>query len=133
MPYHFEFDSARRILRCVVQGRVTDAELRDYYRDAGKFVAQTDPLAVITDTTPTTSFDVSPATIRDLAKLPPAFPQAERPRIVIAPAAEIFGLVRMFEMLGQETRPNLHSVRTESEALAILGVQDLKFEPIELK
>jgi hypothetical protein len=39
----------------------------------------------------------------------------------------------MFEMQGQDTRPSLHVVRTEKEAMAILGVTETKFEPIQTK
>ena len=37
----------------------------------------------------------------------------------------------MFELEGQNTRTNLHGVRNQQEAWAILGVQNLKFEPLE--
>jgi hypothetical protein len=133
MPYHFEFDSVRRILRCRLEGRITDEELTEYYRDLEKYSVQQDPLGGILDMTAITSLDVSPNTIRELAKSPPAMPNPGRPRVVIATSPTVFGIARMFEMQGQETRPNLHVVRSEKEALAILGVTETKFDPIQPK
>jgi hypothetical protein len=133
MPYHFEFDSTHRILRCRLEGRIADEELREYYREQKKYSVQQDPLGAILDMSAVTSLDVSPNTIRDLAKSPPAMPNPDRPRVIIATSPTVFGIARMFETQGQETRPNLHVVRSEKEALAILGVTEIKFEPIHLK
>lgn len=133
MPYHFEFDSIHRILRCHLEGRVSDEELREYYGEQEKYSVQQDPLGGILDMSAVTSLEVSPKTIRELAKSPPAMPNPGRPRVIIATSPPVFGVARMFEMQGQETRPNLHVVRSEKEALAILGVTETKFEPIQLK
>jgi hypothetical protein len=52
-------------------------------------------------------------------------------RCVVAPSAKVFGLARMFELQGEGTRAKLHVVRTMKEALAILGVQEPKFDPVK--
>jgi hypothetical protein len=83
------------------------------------------------DMSAVTSLEVSPDTIRELANLPPALSDSSRPRCIIASSPKIFGMARMFELQGQHTRPNLHVVRTQKEAWAILGVSNPKFEPIE--
>lgn len=132
MPYPFEFDSTHRILRCQLEGRVTDEELSGYYRDAERYAKQTDPLAGILDMSGVTSLEVSPETIGELARLPPAMPYPSRPRVLIATSPAVFGVARMFELQGQATRPNLHVVRSEKEALAILGVAETSFEPIQV-
>jgi len=41
-------------------------------------------------------------------------------------------MMRMFVEQGEMTRPNLHVVRAESEAWAILGLQNPQFEPVEI-
>jgi hypothetical protein len=133
VPYHFEFDSIHRILRCQMDGRVTDEELRRYYRDAELYTTGTDPLSGILDLSGVTSFEVSPELVRELASLPPAMADRARPRVLIATSAAVFGLARMFELHGQESRPNLHVVRSEKEALAILGVSRPSFKPIQGK
>ena len=131
MPYQFDFDSAQRILRCRMEGVVTDEELKEYYRDVERHSVREEPLGGILDLSAVTSLDVSPNTIRELAKLPPAMPNPLRPRVVIAPSPPVFGIARMFEMQGQDTRPSLHVVRTEKEAMAILGITQTKFGPIQ--
>lgn len=133
MPYHFEFDSTHRILRCQMDGRVTDEELRAYYRDAERCATETDPLSGILDLSGVTLFEVSPELVRDLAKLPPAMLDPTRPRVLIATSAAVFGLARMFELQGQQSRPNLHVVHSEKEALAILRVVQISSEPMQVK
>ncbi|HXO44088.1 MAG TPA: hypothetical protein VN846_01345 [Candidatus Cybelea sp.] len=116
-----------------MDGRVTDEELRRYYRDAELYTTGTDPLSGILDLSGVTSFEVSPELVRELASLPPAMADRARPRVLIATSAAVFGLARMFELHGQESRPNLHVVRSEKEALAILGVSRPSFKPIQGK
>ena len=130
MAYSFEFDSTNRILRCRLVERVDDEELTNFYRMAAEYVALTDPHAGITDFSAVTSFEVTAETVRMLAKLTPAMPQTSRPRVIVAASDHIFGMARMFEFEGEATRPNLHVVRTLSEAWAILGIQQPQFGPI---
>ena len=133
MPYHFEFDSANRVLRGQLVGKITDEVLREFYRDSEKYIALTNPRSTVADMSSVTSLEVSAQTIRELANLPPALADPSRGRCIIAPAAQTYGMARMFELQGQETRPNLHVVRTEREAWAILGVSKPKFEPIQIE
>ena len=130
MPHRFDFDSAHRILRCRFEGRVTDEELKAYYLAAGKYAVQTDAASAITDFSAADSVDVSPDTIRELAGLPPVMTEQSRIRCVVAPSDKVFALARMFELQGGPARINLHVVRTVKEALAILGAQKPKFDPI---
>ena len=133
MPYHFEFDATNRILRGRLDGGVTDEALKEFYRLAAEYVAQTDARAATFDLSAATSFEVSPQTIRELAKSAPAMPDPSRPRCIVAPSPKIFGLARMFEIEGEVTRPNLHVVHTLEEVWAILGVQAPQFEPLPRK
>jgi hypothetical protein len=133
MPYHFEFDSTHRIFRCQLEGRITDEELVEFYAEAEKLAAQMDPLGGILDMSGVISLDASPDTIRELAKSRPIMPNPDRPRVLIATSPPVFGIARMFELQAQGTRPNLHVVRNENEAFAILGVQKAEFEKIEPK
>lgn len=129
MSYHFDFDSTNRILRCRFEGRVTDDELKEYYLAAVRLVAVKDPTFAVTDFTAADSVDISPGTVRELARLPPMMADQNGIRCVVAPSDKVFGLARMFELQGEGTRANLHVVRTMKEALAILGVQEPKFGP----
>lgn len=52
------------------------------------------------------------------------------PRVLVATATVVFGLARMFQLLGERKRPDLKVVHTMDEALAELGVQSPHFEPL---
>src|SRR5271156_6591044 len=118
MPYYFEFDSANRILRCRLEGELTDEMLKEYYRLLEIYAEQTGPRAGILDMSSVTEFKGSTKVIRELANSRPAIADPSIPRCIVATSPEIFGIARMFELQGQETRPNLHVVRTQKEAFA---------------
>jgi len=130
MPYYFEFDPVNRILRGRFEGTVSDELLKEYYGVAGEYFARTAAQGAITDFSAVTSFEVSPQFIRELASSPPAILDQEFPRFIVAASPPIYGTARMFELAGQDTRPNLHVVRTMKEVCVILGITDPKFEPI---
>jgi hypothetical protein len=133
MSYRFDFDSKHRIIRCRFEEAVNDQILKEYYGVAAKCSTLNAPCAGILDMSAVTSIAVSHQTIRELANLPPTIRDPASPRFIIAPSPQIFGMARMFELQGQETRPNLHVVRSEKEVWAILGVQDPRFEPIQIE
>ena len=133
MPFRFEFDSAHRILRGVFSGPVTDESITTFYQMVPEYSAEFDPLAGILDLSAVTSFEITIPTIRRLAWSEPAMPHPDRPRFIVANASHIFGMARMFESEGENTRPNLHVVRTERDVWAILGIQNPRFEPLPSK
>jgi hypothetical protein len=127
MPYYLEIDEAHRILRCQFEGFVSADALRDFIHAASRFVEENALEIGIIDLSDVSTFDISPQTIRELAALPPVIKDRESPRFIIAPSPLLYGLARMFELLGQETRPNLHVVRTAKEVWVILGMEEPKF------
>ena len=133
MSYHFEFDSANRILLAWFEGKVTDADLKEYYRMAEKYVAATNPSAGVLDMSAVSSLEVSPQTIRELASLPPAFSDPHQPRCIIAPSPKIFGMARMFELQGQPTRPNLHVVRYSEGSVGDPGCLEAEIRAVRNK
>jgi hypothetical protein len=132
LPYLFEFDPRNGLLQGRLYGRVTSEEIREYYRVGMKCLAAKRPRAGITDMTGITLFEVAPQTVRELASLPPTLADQELLRVIVASAPDVFGMARMFESHGEATRPNLHVVRTCKEALIIVGVQEPKYEPIDM-
>jgi hypothetical protein len=109
---------------------VTDDELKDVYRFGQEHVARFDPLAGITDFSEVTAVAFSPQTMRDLARTKPIMPDPRRPVLFVAPTPDLFGMARMFELQGAESRPNLQVVRTPEEAYRILNVRDPQFVPV---
>ena len=133
MPYQFLFDSNHRILRCHFEGDITDPIITKFYEEASRYAAALDPVGAIIDFSEVGSFEVSPSIIRQLASLTPVMPNASAPRFIVSPSPKIFGLARMFQAEGQETRPNLHVVKTAESALAALGANNPRFEPIRIE
>jgi len=129
MAYCFDFDSSNGILRCRLEGEITDESLKECYEAAGKYAAMTNPGVAIMDFSNVASCDVSPQTVRDLAKRRPGMPGA-RPRFLVVPSAYLYGLARMFQQCGSEARPELHVVRGVDEAYTLLGVPEPQFEPV---
>ena len=130
MSYQIDFDSTNRILRARFEGRVTDDELREVYRFGQGHVTRFDPLAGITDFSGVTAVAFSSQTMRDLARSKPIMTDPSRPVVFVAPSPDLFGMARMFELEGAETRPNLHVVRTAEEAYKVLNVREPQFAPV---
>jgi len=129
--YSIDFDPKNRILRFVLNGRITDEMMRDFYEGMREPAHRTQPNAGVLDTATVISFEVSSQMIRQLAAASPIIPNPDFPRVVIAPSPDVYGMMRMFEKQVEGTRPNFHVVRHDSEAWAILGVQDPQFEPLD--
>lgn len=129
MPFVMDFDARNKILRVTLQGRVTDEIMLETYATVARYVASHPPCRGITDISEVEEFEVSSNTIRQLAEKPPAFLTADM-RILIAPKAHVYGMARMFQILGGKTRPNLHIVRSMDEAYRLLQVESPEFGPM---
>lgn len=133
MGLRFEFDAGNKVLMALFDGRVTDESLMEAYQEIRKVSAASEARAGIVDFSSVTDFAASSGLVRELARLDPAFPDAShRPRCIVAPAPHLFGIARMFQIVGEPTRPSLKVVRTLDEAFAVLGVRDPHFEPLSL-
>lgn len=128
--YSFDFDPTNRIIRFSLKGRVTDELMKDLYQAMREPAQRTQPEAGILDTSAVIAFEVSSQVIRELATSSPVMPNPDFPRIVIAPSFDVYAMMRMFVEYGHGTRRNLHVVRANREAWAILGVQNPEFEPL---
>jgi len=133
MPYTFEFDLTNGILRCRLRGQVTDERLKDFFRTGAEYAIRTHPAAGVVDLSEVTSFEVSAEAIREVAKSTPVLPDPNLRRVIIAPSPETYGMMRMFEIQGENKRPNIDLVRTESEAWTVLAVQNPRFDPLGMK
>ncbi len=131
MPYTFDFDSTNRILRCRLSGRVNDEILKDFFQAGSQHAIRIQPAAGVVDLSGVTSFDVSTPAIKTVAKSAPVLHDPDLRRVVIAPSPGIYGMMRMFEMEGEATRPGLQVVRSEREAWAILAVRNPQFDPLD--
>ncbi|SRR6266852_3589574 len=133
MSYRFEFDSENRLLRGKFEGLVTDQIITEFYANAGEYVARTLPRAAIIDFSAVTSLVVASSTMFILARSTPVLEDDKTIRVIIAPGQQAFGISRIFQILGESTRPSLRLVRSQEEAFAMLGIQDPRFEPVNLE
>lgn len=130
MAFQFEFNAPHQILRIRFDGTVSDEELARFYRLAVIQAARTGAKAAIIDFSAVTDFRVTTETMRNLANSPPAMPDPNLPRFVVAPDLLIFGLSRLFEMQGAQTRPNFYVLRNAEEIWTILAIPEPCFEPL---
>jgi hypothetical protein len=85
--------------------------------------------AAIFDLSGVTEFVLSKKFIQSLAREAPSM-SASHPLIIVVPSTHGFGLSRMFQSLGDQTRPLLQVVRTMDEALSMLKIPSPQFEPL---
>ncbi len=129
MDFVVDFDAKNNVLRCTLEGRMTGVILLDIYARAVKYMESHPPCRGILDFSGVTDFEVSSNAIRQLAAAPPALP-AGYMRVLVIPQIFIYGLARMFQILGEKTRPELQVVCTLDEAYRLLGVEFPEFRPV---
>lgn len=130
MPHHFEFDSEHKILRLVLEGDIKGGEYSGLTAELREQVRRMQPLAGITDGGSITNFDVTSQALRSAALEGSPYPP-ETPRYIVAPSDYLFGLARMYELIGNHSEGRLQVVRTMGEALVELGAANSKFERVE--
>jgi len=129
MNISVDFDVKNNVLRGTLQGAMTGAILLDFYTRAEQFMASRPPCRGILDFSGVTEFEVSSQAIRKIAATPPLLPPGYM-RVLVIPQIFIFGLARMFQILGEKNRPELQVVRTMDEAFDLLGVRYPDFQPV---
>ena len=129
MPLYFAFDSTHKILCCEFSGALNDKALMDFYATATVHARNIMPKAGLLEFKDITSVNLSTAAISALAGAAPIMPEVARPRIIVAPTDLIYGKFRAFELLGGNTRPNLHIVRSIAEAYSVLEISNPQFKP----
>lgn len=131
MAVHFEYDAAQSLLLITFQGELRDADLVDLYQKTQQCTARYSIERGILDGLNIQSFEATPEIIRSLAHKPSMFPEKSDRCIVVGQDA-LFGMARMYQMLGGESRERLRIVRTLQEAYDYLHVETpLHLEPIE--
>jgi hypothetical protein len=130
MPFHFAIDSVHGILHCQFSGELNDKSIMAYYARAGDLARNLNPQIGLLEFKDITSVDLSTAVLAFLADSAPAFADASKPRVMVAPTDLIYGKCRAFEIMGGGTRPRLQIVRTLEEAYSTLGVSNPQFNPL---
>lgn len=132
MAFRFEFDPVNKILLARFEGQLTNQSAEEYHDALGKNWRATGARAGIWDLSAVTDFAVDSDFLRNLAKRKPVTPGlTDHPRFIVAPVTAGYGLMRMFQIAGELSRPLLHVVRSVEEALTKLGAQSSHFEGLE--
>jgi hypothetical protein len=132
MAFRFEFDPVNKILLARFEGQLTNEAAAEYHDALGKNWRATKACAGIWDLSGVTDFAVAADFLRSLAMRKPISPGlTDHPRFIVVPETAGYGLMRMFQIAGESTRPLLQVVRTVDEALTALGAQSPHFEPLE--
>jgi hypothetical protein len=120
----FEFAEAEGVIRVTLNGAITDRVVMEIWSKGRSIVESLPACKSIMNLSGLTGFDVSTDAITRLARshsldLPT--------RVFVAPRDVIYGSTRMFQVLTENTRKNVHVVRTLEEAYKLLGVESPKF------
>jgi hypothetical protein len=113
-----------------MEGIVDDRELLNYYDDVTGWVQKTNPVAGILDMTEVTSLEATAAIVRTLARSAPPISNPEYPRFLVAGSDHVYGMLRMYQIVGGESRATLHVVRNITDAYAALGITEPRFKPL---
>jgi hypothetical protein len=128
MAYHCEYDATNKVLLSAFEGDLTEAAAVEFYEAFERELVASDARASICDLTLVTDLALSSAFLRNLARRQPIMLEASRPHILVAPTTAVYGMMRMYQIVGEQARPHLQVVRTIEEALSLLGVRDPRFE-----
>jgi hypothetical protein len=121
MGLFLSLDDVNHVLFIRFEGVVTDQVLLTRYQQAREWMANHGPISSVTDFTDVTSFEVTAQGVNLLAANSPLVPDGFL-RVVVAPQDEVYGMSRMFEMMGSLTRNRVDIVRTMAEAYAVTGI-----------
>jgi hypothetical protein len=132
MGFFFENDSTNKIMRLSFEGRVTDAGLWASYSIAVKYFASRPACRGIISFVDVSSFEVHPEMVKSLTRSAPALP-VEFPIIVVAPQQNIYGMARLFSILGKDKGPNLTVVRSMPEAYELFRLKSPEFRRVSLE
>jgi hypothetical protein len=132
MAFRFQFDPLNKILLAQFEGQLTNESSEEFHDALGENWRATGACAGIWDLSGVTQFTVASDFLRNLAKRKPISPGLTNcPRFIVVPVTNGFGLMRMFQIAGESSRPLLHVVRTVGEAFKALGVDSPHFEPLK--
>ena len=119
MPVRVSVDRDRRLAKRTYSGVVTSHDLLDSIHRYQHIPGFEPSFNELMDFREVENIDAPVDDIRYCATLPAPF-LAETKRIIIAPKEIVYGLARMYQILGEDIHPNLHVVRTMEEADRIL-------------
>ncbi len=129
MGMFLSFEREHRVLLIRFEGVLTDELLYEGYQEVREWMEVNGHASQLTDFSTVTSFSVTPYGVRRLAEKAPLAPDNFR-RMVVAPHPLMYGMTRMFEMIGSDSRGGLQIFASVAEAYASLGFGADNFRPV---
>lgn len=129
MGLQFQFDVNSRVLLVRLEGQLTNEAAIECYEAVEAYALEKNISAGIVDLRGVTGFPVSADLVRQLARRQPKVPAAI-PRVIVAPHIVAYGLLRMFQLVADHSRPNFHVVRSVEQAIKLLHVQSPEFHSL---
>ena len=123
----FEFAESDNVLRLTLSGEVNDDAVLGLWPKAIDIGASFPSCRTIVDLSGISRLDVSTRAVETLAR---RHSLDVSTRVFVAPTDSIYGTARMFQMLSENTRKNVHVVRILDEAYKVLGIESPKFVPV---
>lgn len=121
MSYYFEFDRDAELLKITFDGELNNRTLMEAVRTVREVSSRLKPKRSVTDFTQVSAIHLDPAELYSLTHLRPTF-EEDVVRVIVAPTDVLFGMARMFQMAGSDSRPNLHVARSLAAAYRTLGI-----------
>lgn len=129
MAVIYEFAEADHLVRLTVTGEMTDETVTELWMKGLSVGASFSSYNAIVDLSGVTDFAVTPRIIEHIARRESIDLSV---RVFVAPTDFIYGSIRMFQVLSEKTRKNLHVVRSMQDAYKLLGIESPKFVPLTL-
>lgn len=130
MGTFLSIDEKKQILLIRFEGVVTDEVILERYAHVRKWFAEHGYCGNISDFTNVSSFQVTGHAISLLASNAPLVPESYV-RVLVAPQDEVYGLSRMFQMMGSDRGNRVDIVRNIDEAYLLAGIDGTEFRPAE--
>lgn len=122
-------DREKRLVYSSFYGEVIDDDLLRLFSTIPSHPDFDPSFSEIEDFRKVTKVSISTLVVKTISRKERVF-DAEAKQAIIAPRNHMFGMARMFQILAEETRPNMAVVRTMAEACEFLGIY-LPEEPEE--
>ena len=120
MPVILKIDPRRRVVYSTFYGRLTDQEVLNHRSAIASDPSFNREFSEIVDFSAVIEISVSESTLATLAGTQSLYSPSVL-HIIVAPDSTMSQLANHFKELAQQSRPNLHIVRSRSEAYKLLA------------
>jgi hypothetical protein len=122
MPVILKIDPLRRLVYSTFYGRITDDEMLNHRSAIASDPNFNPDFSEIVDFSAVSDIDISEGTLTALAGTQSLYKPSVL-HIVVAPHKATSQMANHFKTLAQQSRPNLHVVRTRAQAYKLLGMK----------